>query len=73
MLVTDAGKLIRMPVKDVRVAGRNTMGVIMFRLNDAEHVVSATCIEDYDDETEETAEETADAPAVEATETVEGE
>lgn len=49
MLVTDAGKLIRMPIKDVRIAGRNTMGVIMFRLNDAEHVVSATCIEDYDD------------------------
>lgn len=49
MLVTDAGKLIRMPIKDVRIAGRNTMGVIMFRLNDAEHVVSATCIEDYED------------------------
>ncbi len=55
MLVTDAGKLIRMPIKDVRIAGRNTMGVIMFRLNDAEHVVSATCIEDYEDE--ETAQE----------------
>ena len=50
MLVTDGGKLIRMPVKDIRIAGRNTMGVIMFRLNDAEHVVSATCIEDYEDE-----------------------
>ena len=49
MLVTDGGKLIRMPVKDIRIAGRNTMGVIMFRLNDSEHVVSATCIEDYDD------------------------
>ena len=50
MLVTDAGKLIRMPVKDIRIAGRNTMGVIMFRLNEAEQVVSATCIEDYEDE-----------------------
>ena len=50
MLVTDAGKLIRMPIKDVRIAGRNTMGVIMFRLSDAEHVVSATCIEDYAEE-----------------------
>ncbi|MBR4127649.1 MAG: DNA gyrase subunit A [Alphaproteobacteria bacterium] len=49
MLVTDAGKLIRMPIKDVRIAGRNTMGVIMFRLSDAERVVSATCIEDYED------------------------
>ena len=42
----NGGKLIRMPVKDIRIAGRNTMGVIMFRLNDSEHVVSATCIED---------------------------
>lgn len=50
MLVTDAGKLIRSPVKDIRIAGRNTMGVILFRLNDAEHVVSATCIGDFDDE-----------------------
>ena len=56
MLVTDAGKLIRMPIKDVRIAGRNTMGVIMFRLSDAERVVSATCIEDYEDDAEETGE-----------------
>ena len=60
MLVTDAGKLIRMPIKDVRIAGRNTMGVIMFRLNDAEHVVSATCIEDYEDEDTAQEEETAE-------------
>ena len=73
MLVTDAGKLIRMPVKDIRIAGRNTVGVIMFRLSDAEHVVSATCIEDYDDEDIENAEEAEEVSAVEATETVEGE
>ena len=60
MLVTDAGKLIRIPIKDVRIAGRNTMGVIMFRLNDAEHVVSATCIEDYEDEDTAQEEETAE-------------
>lgn len=64
MLVTDAGKLIRMPVKDIRIAGRNTMGVIMFRLNDAEHVVSATCIEDYDDEDIENAEESGEEAPV---------
>lgn len=71
MLVTDAGKLIRMPIKDVRIAGRNTMGVIMFRLSDAEHVVSATCIEDYEDEDaaqeEETAENTDNVASVENT------
>ncbi|MGN1078784.1 MAG: DNA gyrase subunit A [Alphaproteobacteria bacterium] len=71
MLVTDAGKLIRMPIKDVRIAGRNTMGVIMFRLSDAEHVVSATCIEDYEDEDtaqeEEAAENTNSVSPVENT------
>ena len=51
-MVTDAGQLIRMPVKDVRIAGRNTMGVIMFRIADDEKVVSAIAVEDDDDETE---------------------
>ena len=40
MLVTDGGKLIRTPVHDVRVAGRNTQGVRVFRTDDAEKVVS---------------------------------
>ena len=31
MLVTDAGKLIRCPVDDVRIAGRNTQGVRIFK------------------------------------------
>lgn len=29
MMVTDGGKLIRMPVKDIRIAGRKTQGVIL--------------------------------------------
>ncbi|MCQ2965194.1 MAG: DNA gyrase subunit A [Alphaproteobacteria bacterium] len=61
MLVTDAGKLIRMPINGVRVAGRNTMGVIMFRLNDNERVVSATCIGDF----EEVSDESEDFPSLE--------
>ncbi len=73
MLVTDAGKLIRMPVKDVRIAGRNTMGVIMFRLSDAERVVSATCIEDYEDDTEEAGEGEEPAENQETALPVEGE
>ncbi|MET0194297.1 MAG: DNA gyrase subunit A [Hyphomicrobiaceae bacterium] len=40
MLVTDAGKLIRCPVDDVRIAGRNTQGVRIFKTEDAEKVVS---------------------------------
>ena len=67
MLVTDAGKLIRMPIKDVRIAGRNTMGVIMFRLSDAERVVSVACIEDYDEE-DEMLDEAADAAEAQSVE-----
>ncbi len=40
MLVTDGGQLIRCPVDDVRVAGRATQGVTIFRTADDEHVVS---------------------------------
>ena len=39
MLVTDGGKLIRCPVDDVRIAGRNTQGVRIFKTED-EKVVS---------------------------------
>lgn len=57
MLVTDGGKLIRMKVSDIRIAGRSTMGVILFRLDNDEKVVSATCITDVDDDTPEIPEE----------------
>jgi DNA gyrase subunit A len=40
MLVTDAGKLIRTPVKDIRIAGRSTQGVIVFNTAEDEKVVS---------------------------------
>lgn len=63
MLVTDGGKLIRMRTDDIRIAGRSTMGVILFRLDKNEKVVSATCITDIGDETaeDETAEMNAGA------------
>ena len=40
MLVTDAGQLIRCPVDDIRIAGRNTQGVRIFRTDQDEKVVS---------------------------------
>jgi DNA gyrase subunit A len=40
MLVTDGGQLIRCPVADVRIAGRNTQGVRIFKTDSAEKVVS---------------------------------
>jgi DNA gyrase subunit A len=41
MLVTDGGKLIRLPVDDIRIVGRRTQGVTLFRTADGERVVSA--------------------------------
>jgi DNA gyrase subunit A len=38
--VTDGGQLIRCPVDDVRVAGRNTQGVRIFKTDAEERVVS---------------------------------
>jgi DNA gyrase subunit A len=52
MLVTDQAKLIRTTVGSVRVTGRNTQGVILFRVAKDEHVVSAARIEESDDEAE---------------------
>jgi DNA gyrase subunit A len=50
MLVTDQAKLIRTTVGDIRIAGRNTMGVTIFRVADNEHVVSVARIEETDEE-----------------------
>jgi DNA gyrase subunit A len=49
MLVTDAGKTIRMPVegdKPIRIAGRSTQGVILFDMAEDEKVVSVEHIPD---------------------------
>ncbi len=41
MLVTDAGRLIRVPADQVRVTGRMAMGVTLFRVDAGEHVTAA--------------------------------
>ncbi len=46
MLVTDGGQLIRCPVDDVRIAGRNTQGVRIFKTDAEERVVSVEHIPD---------------------------
>ena len=46
MLVTDGGQLIRCPVEGIRVAGRGTQGVIVFRTDKDERVVSVERIGD---------------------------
>jgi DNA gyrase subunit A len=50
MLVTDQGKMIRTTVGDIRIAGRNTMGVTIFRVGENEHVVSVAKIDETEEE-----------------------
>ena len=45
LLVTDQGQLIRVPVSQIRIAGRNTQGVTIFRTAENEHVVSVERLE----------------------------
>lgn len=45
MLVTDSGQIIRMPVSDIRIAGRRTQGVTLFRIDETEKVVSVAILE----------------------------
>ncbi len=40
MLVTDAGRLIRVPADQVRITGRQAMGVTLFRMSNGEQVTS---------------------------------
>lgn len=49
MLITDGGQMIRSRVSEIRIAGRRTQGVRVFRLSDNEKVVSAERIIDEDD------------------------
>ena len=58
MMVTDGGKLIRMPVEDIRIAGRKTQGVILFRTAEDERVVSVTWLNADEGDDEELEEET---------------
>jgi DNA gyrase subunit A len=50
MLVTNQGKMIRTTVGDIRVMGRNTQGVTIFRVADQEYVVSVAKIEESEEE-----------------------
>ena len=64
LLVTDQGQLIRTPVQQVRMVGRNTSGVIIFRTSADEHVVSVERLADTgeDDEPQGEAPETPETP-----------
>ena len=67
MLVTDGGQLIRCPVQGIRVAGRSTQGVIVFRTAEDEKVVSVERISEDENGDQNGADEngdgTGEAPA----------
>lgn len=58
LMVTDGGKIIRTPVAAVRIAGRATAGVTLFKTATGEKVVSATAIEHEEELPEEQVSET---------------
>ena len=51
MLITDGGKMIRMPVADIPTIGRNTQGVRLMEPSEGERVVSVAKLGE-DDEVE---------------------
>ncbi|HEY9079083.1 DNA gyrase subunit A [Magnetovibrio sp.] len=50
VMVSDGGQLIRTTVVDIRIAGRNTQGVTLFKTAEGEHVVSVTRLSDVEDD-----------------------
>jgi len=52
MLTSKNGMMVRIPVKDIRIQGRSTMGVRIMRLNEGDKVVSVAKIVENNDEQE---------------------
>ena len=53
MLIAGTGKLIRSPVNKIRIAGRTTQGVTLFKVESSEKVLSAASIKDLNINSEE--------------------
>ena len=59
MIITNKGIMIRQPVENIKVIGRNTQGVKLLRLDDGAFISSITkVLSEDDDEAEEAQEET---------------
>jgi DNA gyrase subunit A len=52
MLVTDGGRLIRVPADQVRITGRSVMGVTLVRVDEDEHVTSVFPVVEQEQEQE---------------------
>lgn len=78
MMVTDKGKIIRMPIDDIRVMGRGTQGVNLFTVAEGEEIVSVAKLDESDDEEDGTetnaeSEDTSDTENADKSENVEAE
>lgn len=56
MIITTKGTMIRMPVADVREAGRNTQGVRLIRVRDDDEIAAVAAVAEHDEEEMEGAE-----------------
>ncbi len=64
MLISSNGTLVRTPVKDVSIVGRNTQGVRLIRLDDGDRLIAIERVESLGDEVELGVDEVVgDAPA----------
>ena len=69
LLVTDGGQMIRTPVEQVRIVGRSSQGVMIFRTGKDERVVSVERLPSQgEDEADIEAEGVIEGEAVEITE-----
>ena len=68
MMVTNGGKVIRMPTHDIRIAGRKTQGVTLFRTAEDEQVVAVERLSNLGDNGEDELEGEEDAEGIENTE-----
>lgn len=62
MLITDKGMVLRNPVNQIRMAGRNTKGVIVFRVPDDEKIMSVARISDTGSMDDDNIDQIIDAP-----------
>ncbi|RKZ95451.1 MAG: hypothetical protein DRQ46_08455, partial [Gammaproteobacteria bacterium] len=56
MLITNGGTLVRTPVKDVSIVGRNTQGVKLINLTKKEKLVGLERVLEEEDESEDESE-----------------
>jgi DNA gyrase subunit A len=62
MLITDGGTLVRTPVKDISVMGRDTQGVRMIRLSQGEKLIGIESVVTLGEETDDDANESSETP-----------